>query len=231
LHSSEWGTLPSDFDTQPTINANKASRKVAKHASRLLAGGKTCSPELQILTLTPSSANDDFGNGYKHTLVWKVCPKLNGQEQEIMEGIVDAHTGQVYSFVDRVDYLDSTGAVYPFSNDGKTVNGFPDGVLQSGYPMPYMTVGGVTTTTGGYFDVPSGSASFSGPYAKIADNCGSASLSVTSVGLNWGSSGGTDCTNPPQGGTGNTHSARTGFYELNKVRVYHLLLMRRVRMM
>ncbi len=148
-----------------------------------------------------------------------------------MEGIVDAHTGQVYSFVDRVDYLDSTGAVYPFSNDGKTVNGFPDGVLQSGYPMPYMTVGGVTTTTGGYFDVPSGSASFSGPYAKIADNCGSASLSVTSVGLNWGSSGGTDCTNPPQGGTGNTHSARTGFYELNKVRVYHLLLMRRVRMM
>ena len=113
LHSTEWGTIPSNLSTKPKLNARKASRKVANHASRSLTGGETCPPELQILTMTPSSANDDFGNGYKYTLVWKVCPTLERQEQEIMEGIVDAQTGQVYSFVDKVDYLEATGGVYP----------------------------------------------------------------------------------------------------------------------
>ena len=36
-------------------------------------------------------------------------------------------------------------------------------------------------------------------------------------GIDWGSHSGTDCTTPAIGGPGNTHSSRTGFYELNNM--------------
>ncbi len=51
----------------------------------------------------------------------------------------------------------------------------------------------------------------------MSDNCGA--ISLTQVGnLDFGSSTGTDCTTPGFGGAGNTHSSRTGFYELNKLK-------------
>jgi hypothetical protein len=46
----------------------------------------------------------------------------------MMEGIVDAKTGKVYSFQDTVDYFQAKGDVYPLSNDGEGA----DGSLQAG---------------------------------------------------------------------------------------------------
>jgi hypothetical protein len=104
----------------------------------------TCKPELQIITfaqgelppaVTKGRTNNRlrkggsaFGDGYTHKLVWKVCPKFEGQTNEMMEGIVDAKTGKVYSFQDTVDYFQAKGDVYPLSNDGEGA----DGSLQAG---------------------------------------------------------------------------------------------------
>ena len=81
-----------------------------------------------------------------------------------------------------------------------------------------MNVGGEITDTGGnYFNVGSHVATYSGPYVNMADNCGTDSLS-SSNGLDWeGMGAGTNCATPGMGGSGNTHSSRTGFYELNKL--------------
>ena len=59
--------------------------------------------------------------------------------------------------------------------------------------MPFMSIGGLITDVGGNFEVASGSATFEGPYLKINDNCGSSSLPVSGIGIDWGASGGTDC--------------------------------------
>ena len=119
----QWGTIPDNFSAEPRLSNDDAYKYLTRHANHALSDGKTCNPELQILTLANGNApskktlfhqsKSDFGNGYKHSLMWKVCPKFQGQEQEMMEGLVDAKTGKVYSFVDMVDYFQSMGDVYP----------------------------------------------------------------------------------------------------------------------
>lgn len=208
-----WGDV-NELDVLPTLSAEDASEILAKEMELTLVqrrGPDKCDPELQILTLdTPSN---EFGNGYDYALVWRVCPLFENQDVEVMEGLVNAHTGQVYSFVDKVHYLQAKGGVYPISNDKR----YPDGIEQPGWPMPYMYIGNEITSTGGnYYTQGTLTASMNGPYVQIADQCGSSSLS-SSNGIDWGTSGGTDCTTPGFGGSGNTHSARTNFYELNKV--------------
>jgi hypothetical protein len=131
----------------------------------------------------------------------------------------DAHTGEIYSFIDKIDYFTGTGSVYPLSNDQID----QDGTLQSGWPMPYLQLkdvntGDITSTDGGgnYFSSGSNYVTFKGKYVMMSDNCGEAGMTVDGD-FDWGGSTGTDCKTPGFGGKGNTHSSRTGYYELNKI--------------
>lgn len=184
----DWGTIPEDLDTMPALSLEDAYDVLADHLKlTLIRGEDKCKAQLQILTLTPSTS--EFGNGYEYVLAWSVCPFFEAQDVEVMQGLVNAHTGEVYSFLDKVHYFQSKGGVYPISNDQR----FPDGLQQDGWPMPHMYVGNEITDTGGnYFNAGSITASFSGPYVLINDRCGSSSLSG-GEGLDWGTSGGTDC--------------------------------------
>lgn len=184
----DWGDIPDGLDVMPTVSMEVAYDAVAEHMGlTLIRGMDKCEAELQILTLTTTSR--EFGKGYDYVLAWKVCPLFEGQDIEVMEGLVDAQTGQVYSFVDKVHYLESKGGVFPISNDGRDQGG----TQQAGWPMAYMNVGNEVTDTGGnYLNTGSVTASFNGPYVLISDSCGSSSLS-SSNGLVWGTSGGTDC--------------------------------------
>jgi hypothetical protein len=190
LGLEQWGAIADDFDAQPQTSWEDAYDALMIYTGRPLneREGEKCPPELQIATFY-SSDETNFGGGYEYKLVWRVCPTFEGQEVEIMEGIVDAHTGEIYSFVDKVHYFQARGGVYPISNDKVGSEGF----VQVGWPMPYMTVGNETTDSGGnYFNDGSVVGRFSGQYVKIKDVCGSSSLSG-SRGLDWGSSGGDDC--------------------------------------
>lgn len=86
--------------------------------------------------------------------------------------------------------------------------------------MPYITVPSGFADTGGNFYDSNFVALFDGKYVTMSDNCGPASLSVGASGgnIDWQGGTGTDCTTPGiGGGAGNTHSSRTGYYELNKM--------------
>eukprot|EP00569_Conticribra_weissflogii_P003759 CAMPEP_0171330948 /NCGR_PEP_ID=MMETSP0878-20121228/2361_1 /TAXON_ID=67004 /ORGANISM="Thalassiosira weissflogii, Strain CCMP1336" /LENGTH=1637 /DNA_ID=CAMNT_0011831367 /DNA_START=195 /DNA_END=5108 /DNA_ORIENTATION=+ len=165
---------------------------------------------------------ENIGDGYTYSLVWKICPIFFGQAQEIMEGYVDAHTSKIYSFIDKVDYFNAKGSVYPISNDGQGA----DGTLQQDWPMPYMTVGSELTTTGGnYNQAGNVTAKLSGEYVEMRDFCNSQNVAeVTQTdGINWGgnaarASSNADCEVPGFGDDSNTHASRTGFYELNKMK-------------
>ena len=206
----EWGTVPSDFNVIPSITPEEAQAAIASYAGFPQMGQKTpTKPQLKIISMAKQGPpgvfsirgsadnNSNNGNGqgpskfagYTYKLVWQVGVNLDGQTIENFEGQVDAVTGEVYSFQDTNDYLmEAKGGVYPVTNDGIV----PDGMEQSGWPMPFMTVGSSTTDIGGNF-VSSGTATFVGPYLKIKDNCGAASLTTNQNGLDWGTSGGTDC--------------------------------------
>ncbi|MEE8523777.1 MAG: hypothetical protein V3T72_07575, partial [Thermoanaerobaculia bacterium] len=56
-----------------------------------------------------------------------------------------------------------------------------------------------------------------GPFVTMSDNCGAISESTAGAVLDFGTSGGTDCTTPGFGGPGNTHASRSGFHELNRI--------------
>ena len=174
----------------PSLSADEANDILAIQAGHALSNDEWCSPELQILTMiNGDDPLSNLGNGYHYALVWKVCPNFVGQGQQTMEGYVDAKNGNIYSFVDKIDYFSSTGSVYPISNDGQ----LPGGVLQVREPMAFMQVGSETTDSGGnYFKIGSQTGVFAGPYVNIQDKCGRASLTGSS-GLDWGSHSGTDC--------------------------------------
>lgn len=171
----DWGDIPDGLDVMPRVSMEEAYDAVAERMGlTLIRGMDKCDAELQILTLTTTSR--EFGKGYDYLLAWKVCPLFEGQDVEVMEGLVDAQSGEVYSFVDKVHYLESKGGVFPISNDNLS----SDEIQQSGWPMAYMNVGNSLT------------ASFNGTYVLISVRHGSSSLSGSN-GLDWGISGGTDC--------------------------------------
>ena len=156
----------------------------------------TC--RLQIVTTTKDkSLRKGFMSGYTHILVWKVCPKFEGQDNEMMEGIVDATSGEVLSFVDTVDYFEAIGDVYPFSNDEVDAKGS----LQDAWPMPFMQIGNTYTDTGGNYALEGiQTARLSGPYVEMRDFCAGSSATTAELtasdGIDFGGSSGTNCATP-----------------------------------
>jgi trimeric autotransporter adhesin len=164
-----------------------------------------------------NAATVAVGQGYQYRLAWSVKLRVEGDAGS-WEALVDAHSGEVLASVDLNHYAEAKGGVYPVTNDGIV----PDGAEQAGWPMPWLNVttsgGTVVTDTGGNLTATGNlTASLTGQYVRIVDNCGASSL-TQSGNLNFGTSAGIDCTTPGFGGAGNTHAGRTGFYELNRMK-------------
>jgi hypothetical protein len=216
MGTENWGDIV--VSTVPRLSASAAADVVRSHVAPFEASGEWGKTELIVL---PAAKGQDlgkvtFGDGFEYRLAWVIRPSFDGELRRF-EALVDAHSGQMLSFQDTNHYADVRGGVYPVTNDGIV----PDGVEQPGWPMPFQDVstsgGTLTTDTGGNLAaVGSMTATFFGPYVDINDNCGAASLTQNG-GIDWGSSSGTDCVTPGFGGAGNTHSSRTGFYEINKI--------------
>lgn len=137
----QWGDINADFDVTPTTTADDAMDALSTHTGYpLLVGEETCDSEVQILTLTNDTTADESTvslrgtttrslqterGGYKHLLVWKVCPMFEGQnDAELFHGYVDAHTKKIMEFTNTVDMLAAQGGTYPQSSDGKIPGGF-----------------------------------------------------------------------------------------------------------
>jgi hypothetical protein len=212
----QWGDI--DVPTVPEISESAALAAAQTHVDPFTIDGAWGKSELVVVPLAGRQDPKRSARvSYTHRLAWVLRPSFSGDLGHY-EALVDAQTGELLSFEDTNRYAEVKGGVYPVTNDGIS----PDGVEQAGWPMPYdniSTTGGtVTSDTGGNFTAATGNrtSNLSGQFVRINDNCGLISLTTTGD-IDFGTSGGTDCTTPGFGGAGNTHASRTGFHELNKI--------------
>ncbi|MFL6195369.1 MAG: fibronectin type III domain-containing protein [Thermoanaerobaculia bacterium] len=149
-----------------------------------------------------------FGKGRGLAAVWQFTFRREG-DGATWRGRVDAQSGEVLEFRDINDYAQVTG--------GAKVLG-----VANNLPMPFANVssGGFTNSAGVYsFGGGTVTSTLAGQYVRITDNCGAISLAANASGdIAFGGTSGTDCTTPGIGGAGNTFSARTQFYHLNRAK-------------
>jgi len=165
------------------------------------------------------------GRGIEHRLIWRFRMNEPGHPATWVAEI-DAHGGQVVAFYDDTRYEQVQGGVYPITNTNKA--GDPSTIEQAFFPMPfadYSEDGGPDQQTGDfglYECINFGSTietNLDGPYVRINDNCGAISETTTCDNeLDLGTSAGDDCAVPAGASPGNTHSARTQFYHLNRIK-------------
>ena len=153
-----------------------------------------------------------FGQGRGLLAVWDFTFRRFG-ETGTWRGRVDATTGALVAFGDLNHYAQVSGGVY---------QGSPATGAEAVLPMPYanLSTGGYASSAGVYsYTSGTVSSSLNGRYVRILDTCGSISQGSNATGnIPFGTSAGTDCSTPGHGGGGNTHSARTQFYHLNRAK-------------
>jgi hypothetical protein len=191
----------------PALDAAEAVRRVVEH----VAPFELESTGAAHLSYIPLAA----GEGYEYRLAW-VVPAAVAADLGSWEALVDAASGALIAFEDRNEYARHVvGGVYPVSNDQRP----PDGLEQPGWPMPFTNLGAAFTNAHGLVACSvSGerTTTLAGQRAAITDVCGP--ISESSAGhLDLGVSGGTDCAVPDGHSAGDTHAARTVYYELNRI--------------
>lgn len=221
MGSRNWG--PVAASTSPGISAGAARAAAEGHAGQSAATVWRERLELVPLAEGENPAQVAIGEGLDHRLVWAVGLEFAGDNGR-WEALVDAGSGELLAFSDTNHYVKGVrGGVLPVSNDGFGV----EGTEQPGYPMPFADVlldSGETLFTDSGGDLAcaaegsSMTTSLAGRYVAIADNCGAIAESAADPGdldLEFGP--GTDCAVPAGHSAGDTHSARTGFYEVNRI--------------
>ncbi len=166
--------------------------------------------------LLPTNVADDrFAEGFEPgrgrdvTGVWQFVFRRAG-EVGTFRGRVDAASGELLDFYDVNEYGAVTGGVYQGDRPAA------ERVL----PMPFADIATSTyTNSAGIFAGTSGTSTLNGQYVRVVDSCGAISKAADGSGnIAFGSSSGTDCTTPGTGGAGNSHAARTQFYNLNRAK-------------
>ena len=210
------------LDPKPTISLEQAWERVQAYVGGVSTAGEIVDKgTLSIIPMTPEGLDPDalevpFGKGLGYALVYKLVFRRPGV-LGTWEALVDAHSGELLRFRDSNIYGDIKGGVYktdapqtevtaafPFADwsPGK----FAD---ESGH---YASMSGTSTMVGRSSGTPGGVA--------ISDTCGSISLASGAGGvIDFGSSTGTNCTTPGTGGAGNTHAARTQYWNVTQIKM------------
>lgn len=153
------------------------------------------------------------GNGYDHVLAWRFVFRVD--EHAVWQVLYDTGSGRVIDLRDLTLHVDAVvkGHVYPTTNLEPSIE----------VTFPFAAVnnnGAKVTDIDGIYDYSGGTATVTldGKYFRMADTCGSISLSNSSNGiLDLGGNTGTNCATPGSGGAGNTNASRTGFYHLTLI--------------
>jgi trimeric autotransporter adhesin len=216
-----WGAV--DASISPALSLAEAKALVAAHVKPFAVTGYNDTGRLERVPLARGAdvADVTLGRGYEYRLAWVISPQVVG-DLGTYEALVDALTGELLAFQDKNLYAARriVGGVYPVSNDQIP----PDGVEQPGWPMPFANVIGsvnsFTTASGQLTVCEPGNiqTTLNGQFVRIADQCGAINENSAAGDMDLGVSGGDDCTIPAGHSAGDTHSARTGFYELNRIK-------------
>jgi len=220
LGLQNWGQVDA---ASPVVTAVAARVVVARHVQPFAVAAIRGEPRLERVPLARGQdiTTTPLGRGYDFRLAWVVDAAVDGDPGS-WEGLVDAVTGELIAFQDTNAYAARRviGGVYPASSDQQP----PDGTEQPGWPMPYTDVNGRTTSftsSGGQVTLCEQdliTTSLDGQYVHVADGCGPINETAVSGDINLGVSGGTDCVVPAGHSPGDTHAARTAFYQLNRMK-------------
>ncbi len=207
-----WGDVATA--AQPALTVDAAIATASTHLEPFVAS-RWHKASLAFVPAAP-------GDAMTYRLVWALRPVFD-DGLGTWEALVDAHNGELLSFADLNQYASAReveGGVYPQSNDGIG----PEGTEQPDYAMPFTDVANAgddffTDSGGNLLACVDGdiTTTLSGQFVSMFDNCGAISATTGGDILDFGTSGGDDCTTPGLGGAGNTHSSRTGMYELNRI--------------
>jgi trimeric autotransporter adhesin len=216
-----WGDVGAP--SQPAITAEAARQVVAGHVRPFVIAGYRGEATLERIPLARGQdvATTVEGRGYDYRLAWVVAALVLGDPGS-WEGLVDAVTGELIAFQDTNAYAARrvVGGVYPLSSDQQP----PDGFERPGWPMPFADVTGTAatfTTTGGLVTACERGAlqtTLDGRFVRITEGCGPVNEQSAAGDIDLGVSAGTDCVVPPGHSPGDTHAARTAFYQLNRMK-------------
>ena len=230
IGTETWGTVRG-LSTVPAVSAEAALAAGFGYAGGRLSHDEILRlPDLEILPVAPPEHQrgpafaGPIGAGYRHRLVWTFIFQRRPSRSN-WELIVDAQDGEVLSFQDINQYADRgiAGGVYPLTNTGICPTPETCGTMQSSWPMPFADTGlpapNEFTNSAGIFDFLGGTATttLTGRYVRVFDSCGGTSKSSPAGWINLaGANGQHDCASGI-GTVGNTASARSVFYEVNKI--------------
>ncbi len=229
IGTESWGNVR--IDTTASITAAEALETGFAYA-----GGHGVDdvmvrePRLEIVPVAPPQyqAGEAFagpvGTGYDHWLVWTFTFRRPPEDTQ-WEVMVHARTGEVVSFLDKIQYQQRqvSGAVYPVTSTGVCPNAAQCGTMQSNWPMPFTDTGLASpnnfTNSAGIFNFLGGTVTttLTGRFVDIVDNCGAVSESSTTGNLNLGGVNGQHNCTTAGASAGDTASSRSAFYEVNKI--------------
>jgi hypothetical protein len=215
--ASRWGAIAAG--PASTIGADAALAAVKSYMG-ITPQDQVAVVEAAHLVYVAGPTADD---GIEHRLAYRLGLTVAG-DAGTWVGKVDAGTGRIIAFYDDNAYARVKGGVYPLTSDQ---NCGDLGCELSGYPMPYASVvfqrKGTPSDAYGEYTCggkgPKGvTVTLVGPYVKVNDTCGIATVSGNcGSDLDFGVSGGTDCTSPA-GLSGDTHAGRSSYYHLNRLK-------------
>ncbi len=210
------------LDPTPSIALDTAWANLSAYLGGMDAEDRVLEPgRLLVVPFTDPSALSGAaavpGQGLSYRLVYEVLfrrPAVVGTWQ----ARVDAHTGEILSFLDANRYGSIKGGVYKTDQPATEVS----------VPFPYADYGGTAwADIVGNFTGTSGTSTMTGRTGStgnvggvdIVDACGTISLASDAAGLiDFGTSAATDCSSPG-GGPGNTRAARTQYYNISMIKI------------
>lgn len=182
----------------------------AKDAARVLDA------KLDLVSIaldSPGRAGQfDAGRGVQWIPVWEVTVDRAKAQWRVR---IDAVTGEVLAVEDLRDFATAQvrGGVRADASVGEPT-----------LPLPFadLSVAPGATNSAGLYNFTNGpvTSTLNGTFVKISDGCGSISQSSDASGnIDFlANPAGTDCATPGSGGAGNTASARTQFYWVNRIK-------------
>lgn len=215
------GIGPMALDPAPEITSERAWRAVLDYLGPFTSASDRMLDDasLRIVPVTPPGQDPDSfngapGSGVGYRLAWRFLferPGVLGR----WEALVDAHDGELLRFVDTNRYGRVHGGAYPGDNHtGEADRPFP--FADTGLPSPNQYA-----DAGGLFPGDSAATSLNGKYTWVNDGCGAINASTTTGDVDLSLGPGTDCAvpSPNPGGAGNTHAARTQYYQLTNINI------------
>ena len=199
------------------VDRSKARAVMAKYVGGLTAKDTFLDTgSVHLLPANAGSAGEAGGfapgQGRRIVKVWQFVFRRSGV-LGTWQARVDASSGMLLAFEDINAYATAqiTGGVFQSS---------PAAGPEITRAMPFADAGASTANSAGeYHFIGATHSTLNGRFVQIFDTCGAISQASDGAGdIIFGTSGGTNCITPGHGGGGNTHSSRTQFYQVNRIK-------------